>query len=121
MTKKSKVISISSLLAVVGIVGALGFAGVSYAHERNDVDHQEHRAEMDQIFADRDYEAWKEVIESKPKITDYVNEENFDRFAEMHELMQSGDKEAADEIRKELGLPEKMGKKGKGMHGKRFQ
>ncbi len=74
---------------------------------------------VQEALENKDYQAWKEEIDSRPRMTDYVTEENFDQFAEMHELMLAGDYEGAQEIRDELGLPE-MGrgagfKKGFGM------
>jgi len=56
-----------------------------------------------------DYNAWKEIVDSRPKITDYVNQDNFDQFVQMHKDMQAGDFEAADAIRTELGIPDGLG------------
>ncbi|MBU0732464.1 hypothetical protein KKC88_06335 [Patescibacteria group bacterium] len=85
---------------------------------------QAQKDEMENALTDGDYAKWKEIIDSRPQITDYVNEGNFDRFAEMHKLMQEGDFDGAQEIREELGLPDGMGMghgpgMGKGM-GKGF-
>ena len=89
-------------------------------HEEKMAQHEE----MQEALTNGDYAKWKEIIDSRPKITDYVNESNFDRFTEMHKLMQEGDFEGAKAIHDELGLPDDMGKGmgagmgkgGKGMH-----
>ena len=52
-----------------------------------------------------DYAAWRALIDSRPKITDFINADNFSRFTDLHQAMQSGDIETAKAIREELGLP----------------
>lgn len=59
---------------------------------------------MQQAFADRDYETWKELMDGKGRITEVINEKNFAEFARAHELALAGDIEGAREIRQELGL-----------------
>lgn len=59
---------------------------------------------MQTAIENGDYAAWKEAVDSVPRITDFVNESNFDQFVQMHNYMQDGDFEAAQEIRDELGL-----------------
>ncbi len=59
---------------------------------------------IEQALEEGDYAAWVQAIESMPKITDIITEENFARFAEMHEAMQNGDYETAKEIAEELGI-----------------
>jgi len=66
-----------------------------------------------------DYETWKNLqLEKKSEEISKIEEkfakklatitaENFAQFAEMHAALRSGDKNLADEIRDELGLPEK--------------
>lgn len=55
-----------------------------------------------------DYDAWLALTEEMPgkgKMTEYINEDNFAKFAEGWQLMQAGDYEGAQTIREELGLP----------------
>ncbi|PIR49204.1 hypothetical protein COU80_00445 [Candidatus Peregrinibacteria bacterium CG10_big_fil_rev_8_21_14_0_10_55_24] len=55
-----------------------------------------------------DYAAWKSAMEESGRpagMLDIITEENFDRFVEMHELMQSNDRDGAQAIAEELGLP----------------
>lgn len=68
--------------------------------------HKQVKAAVEQ----NDYNAWVTAVsESKmaEKHADKINEETFGKLVEAHELFQSGDKEAAKEIMKELGLKKK--------------
>lgn len=72
------------------------------------------REEVRTALENRDYNEWHTAI--TPPILDYINEDNFDTFADMHEAMQSGDQEKAEELREQLGLPErKAEQKGNGL------
>ncbi len=59
---------------------------------------------MEQAFESNDYNAWKELMSGKGRVTQVVTEENFARFAEAHQLAQEGKLDEARQIRQELGL-----------------
>ena len=59
---------------------------------------------MEQAFENNDYNAWKELMSGKGRVTQVVTEENFARFAEAHELAEEGNLDEAKQIRRELGL-----------------
>ena len=59
---------------------------------------------MEKAFQGNDHEAWKELMNSKGRVTQVVNADNFARFAEAHKLAEEGDLEEAKAIRAELGL-----------------
>ena len=59
---------------------------------------------MTQAFENNDYNAWKELMSGKSRVTQVVTEENFARFAEAHELAEEGNLDEAKQIRQELGL-----------------
>ena len=59
---------------------------------------------MEQAFENNDYNAWKELMSGKGRVTQVVTEENFARFAEAHELAEEGNLDEAKQIRQELGL-----------------
>lgn len=64
----------------------------------------ENRDAIMQAIEDEDYSTWYSLVTangSNPKILEYINESNFDKFAEMHDYMKK-----ANEIRDELGLPQ---------------
>ncbi|MFZ2189435.1 MAG: hypothetical protein WA057_02120 [Candidatus Magasanikiibacteriota bacterium] len=86
---------------------------------------------MQTIMDNKDYTAWQALMQERlnnspiVKTMDVVNENNFSKFTEMHNLMQEGKTDEANAIRQELGLPDRgegMGKGmgfGRGMHGGR--
>lgn len=65
----------------------------------------EMREEVQTAIQNRDYSAWKEAM--MPPVFQYINEGNFDTFADMHEAIQNGDTEKAEQLRAQLGLPER--------------
>ena len=72
---------------------------------------EEMQAERDAIqtaITDGDYDTWKELITERQakqvNILDVISEDNFDKFAKMHQLMEDGDTEEARAIAEELGL-----------------
>ncbi len=84
--------------------------------ERNE-ERREVRLDAKSALEAADYEAWLEAIAGTPAedvIGSIINENNFDDLVEMHELIQDGEKEAAQAVAEELGLPEapqhRMGK-----------
>jgi hypothetical protein len=62
-------------------------------------------AEVQTALENRDYNSWHEAM--MPPVFQYVNEGNFDTFADMHEAIKAGDKTKAEELRVQLGLPDK--------------
>ena len=65
---------------------------------------EERHEKMISAFENSDYQAWKELMNGKGRVTELINEENFSRFAEAHKLSLEGKTEEAEEIRQELGL-----------------
>jgi hypothetical protein len=94
------------LTALMLLLGNSAFAyrgdpsvrGPNYSSERH--------ALMTVAFENSDYEAWKELMSDRgnTRVTQVVTEENFDKFAEVHNLMLEGKIDEAKELRKELGL-----------------
>lgn len=64
----------------------------------------ERHTAMTEAFENNDYNAWKELMDGKGRVTEVITEENFARFAEAHRLAQEGNMEEARQIRQELGL-----------------
>ena len=82
--------------------------GPNYIEERHEA--------MEKAFANKDYEAWKEQMAGRGRVTQVVNEQNFAKFAEAHELAEQGKIDEANQIRTELGLGLKNGSgRGQGM------
>lgn len=83
----------SSTLAYRGDPNTLG---PNYTAERHEA--------MTKAFENNDYNAWKELMQGKGRVTQVVNEGNFERFAEMHKFRLEGRTDEANQIKAELGL-----------------
>ena len=116
MNKKTMLIGAMAL--VLG--GLVMFPGLVKAY-RGDPNIQgpnctaERHEAMTQAFENNDYNAWKERMHGKGRVTQVVNEDNFARFAEAHRLASEGKTDEANEIRQELGLGLRNGS-GRGRH-----
>lgn len=51
-----------------------------------------------------DYGTWADLMDGRGRVSEVINEDNFDTFVKMHEAMEDGDYDTAQEIREELGL-----------------
>ena len=108
----------SKLLIAPAIIAATTFAGTSFAygggHGPNH--NSEVRAQMQEIFANKDFSAWKELIGERPgrkRILEVVdNQEKFEKLIELHNARKNRDHETAKPLHEELGL--KMKHRGKG-------
>ncbi len=77
------------------------FRGKAHGNHRG-FSKEDHQALRDALEA-RDYTSWSELVGDR-KVGSLIDESNFDKFAEMHELFKAGDKDAAKLIAEELGL-----------------
>ena len=107
MNKKTLGLGLGALVIGLGIVsvsagtvlayrGDPAVKGPNYSQERHDA--------MTKTFEDKDYEAWKNLMQDRGRVTQVVNENNFAKFAEAHELAEQGKIAEAQKIRQELGL-----------------
>ncbi len=101
---------VAGVAAVAGLVNAgnvLAYRGdpavqgPNYSPERH--------AAMEKAFETNDYNAWKELMQGKGRVTQVINAQNFSRFAEAHKLAEEGKTDEATKIRAELGLELKNG------------
>ncbi len=70
--------------------------GPNYTKERHD--------SIQKAFETNDYNAWKNLMDGKWRVTEIVNADNFSKFTEAHNLAINGNLEWAKAIRIELGL-----------------
>jgi len=70
--------------------------GPNYSEERHEV--------MEKAFENKDYNTWKDLMNGKGRVTQVINEQNFDKFAEMHKLRLENKIDEANKIKTELGL-----------------
>lgn len=105
MTKKTVLIGVSTLLlgasALFPITAAAyqgdpAVKGPNYTAERHDA--------MEKAFANKDYNAWKALMQGRGRASQVVTADNFAKFVEAHELAEAGKTAEAAAIRTELGL-----------------
>ena len=82
--------------AVHGYRGEPNVQGPNCTAERHEA--------MTKALESNDYNAWKELMNGRGRVTQVVNEGNFARFAQAYRLMLEGKIEEAQKIRTELGL-----------------
>ncbi len=97
--------------AILGIVMVAGLASAfqgNFETGQLRLADDETRNALDQSFENNDYSAWYEIVSKQNKahkISEYITEENFEVFADMHEAAMNGDMETAKELREALGFP----------------
>jgi hypothetical protein len=107
MKNSTKLYSGLFAIAIVAITIATTTSASAYRGDPSvkgpDYSVERHEA-MTQAFETNDYEAWKELMNGKGRVTQVINADNFARFAEAHELAEEGKLEESKAIRAELGL-----------------
>ena len=81
-------------------------AGLTEERFNKSLERYERKAEI-KAAMEEGYDAWAELVSEHPrgeKLLEVINEDNFDRYVEMHDAIEDGDHETAKEIAKELGL-----------------
>ena len=105
MNKKTILLGLTSLIlgglvlapkAVEAYRGDPTVKGPNYTAERHEA--------MEAAFANKDYTAWKNLMQNRGRVTQVINKSNFAKFAEAHELAEQGKLVEANQIRQELGL-----------------
>ena len=116
---KKTTLGLGVLALTLGVIGVS--AGMASAYRGNpsvqgpNYSVERHEA-MAKVFENNDYNGWKSLMQGRGMATQVVNEGNFERFAEMHQLNLEGKTDEAQKIRQELGLGLGNGS-GNGMHG----
>jgi len=101
--------SILALTIAVVAAGSLLAAGNSYAYRGNPAVEgpyhtEERETAMDKAFDNYDYNAWKNLMVGRGRVTQIINQGNFAKFAKAHKLAEEGKFTEANQIRSELGL-----------------
>jgi hypothetical protein len=116
---KKTILGLGALALTLGVIGvsagtALAYQGdptikgPNYSVERYEA--------MEKAFQNKDYNAWKNLMQGRGRVSQVVDKDNFSKFAEARELMKQGKTAEAQKIRQELGLGLQNGF-GKGMGG----
>jgi hypothetical protein len=105
MNKKTIVFGLATL-ALAGLViapktveayrGDPSVKGPNYTAERH--------AAIEKAFENNDYTAWKNLMQNRGRVSQVINQSNFAKFAQAHELAEQGKIAEANKIRQELGL-----------------
>jgi hypothetical protein len=104
---KKTILGLGALALVLGITaistttvlaykGDITVKGPNYSPER-------HTA-MLKAFENKDYTAWKNLMQNRGRASQVVTEVNFAKFVEAHNLALQGKTVEAQKIRQELGL-----------------
>jgi len=97
-----------STLAITAVVGTI-IAGSAYAYQGDytkkgpNYTPERHEA-MEKAFEKNDYNAWKNLMQGRGRVTQVITKDNFAKFAQAHKLGLAGKTEEANKIRVELGL-----------------
>jgi len=113
---KKTTIGLGALALLLGVAGVSATAlayrgdatvkGPNYTEERHEA--------MEKAFENKDYNAWKDLMQGRGNVTRVINQDNFAKFAEVHELTEDGKTAEAQKVRQELGLGLRNGS-GQGM------
>lgn len=117
MNKKLLGLGVAAL--VVGGIGASASTALAYRGDPNVKGPNystEHHEAMEQALEGNNYEAWKNLMDGRGRVTQVINKDNFAKFAQIHELMEEGKIAEAQKICQELGLGMRDGS-GKAMGG----
>jgi len=97
---------------LMALVLGLGISGTALAYQgdftRNGPNYTpDFEAQITEVLTDKDYDGWKDLMDQKVgkgRVTEVINKDNFDKFAEAWKLAKEGKIKEANAIRKELGL-----------------
>ena len=97
---------------LMALVLGLGVSGTALAYQgdftRNGPNYTpDFEAQITEVLTDKDYDGWKDLMDQKVgkgRVTEVINKDNFDKFAEAWKLAKEGKIKEANAIRKELGL-----------------
>ena len=104
-----------AVFAVVALAGSMAVSAASDIGQfKNGRMNPENRDQIFSAIESGDYQTWKNLMGDRGKITEVINESNFAKFAEMHQLMKDGKMEEAKKIGDELGLGNMKGRFGRG-------
>ncbi|OHA81471.1 MAG: hypothetical protein A2675_03295 [Candidatus Yonathbacteria bacterium RIFCSPHIGHO2_01_FULL_51_10] len=121
---KKTTLGLGALALTLGVMGMSAGVASAYQGDPNtkgpNYSLERHEA-MEKAFENKDYSAWKDLMQGRGRVSQVVTPENFSKFAEAHELMEQGKVAEAQKIRQELGLglhngSLKGGMNGTGMH-----
>jgi hypothetical protein len=116
---KKTTLGLGALALTLGVIGMSAGTALAYKSDLTvkgpNYSVERHTA-MIKAFENKDYDAWKNLMQGKGRVMKVVNKDNFAKFAEAHQLAFQGKTAEAQKIRQELGLGQ-HNSSGKGMGG----
>ncbi|MFA6446093.1 MAG: hypothetical protein WCW14_02470 [Candidatus Paceibacterota bacterium] len=109
---KNKTLVFGALAIIIGVTAISAGSALAY---RGDPAVQgpnystERHAAMLKAFENKDYTAWKNLMQNQGRASEVITEANFERFVESHNLALQGKTAEVQKIRQELGLGLKNG------------
>lgn len=104
---KKTTLGLGALALVLGVIAISAGSALAYrgdpATKGPNYSVERHTA-MLKAFENKDYTAWKSLMQNRGRATQVVTEANFAKFVEAHNLALQGKKDEAQKIRQELGL-----------------
>jgi hypothetical protein len=104
---KKTALVLGALVLGLGSIGLLAGTTSAYQGDPNikgpNYSIERHEA-MTNAFNNKDYTAWKNLMQGKGRVTQVINQDNFGKFAEAHQLALQGKTDEAQKLRQELGL-----------------
>ncbi len=100
-------IGIGALALVMGLTALSAGSALAYKGDpavKGPNYSADRHAAMLEAFENKDYSAWKNLMQNHGRVTQVVTEANFAKFAEAHNLALQGKFAEAQKIRQELGL-----------------
>ena len=100
-------LTVSSLVSATSGEGKkMIFSGERKGMMARPFDPEKHQ-EMKAVLEQGDFETWRAHLAERCPNPELVNEENFEKFKQIKELLAAGNYEEAEKIKEELGLPDK--------------
>lgn len=109
---KKTTLALGSLAVILGVVAVSTGSVLAYKGDQTvkgpNYSIERHTA-MTQAFENKDYTAWKNLMQNKGRVTEVITKDNFVKFVEAQKLFLQGKTTEAQKIREELGLGLKNG------------
>jgi hypothetical protein len=114
---KKTTLGLGALALVLGVTAISAGSALAYRGDPTvkapNYSAERHTA-MLKAFENKDYTAWKNLMQNRGRASEVITEANFAKFVEAHNLALQGKTIEAQKIRQELGLGLKNGS---GRHG----
>ncbi len=98
----TSILTLGAFALITAAPSVLAYRGDPNVQGPNCSSDEQHQA-MQQALENNDYNAWQNLHQGKGRISEVINESNFSKFVQMHQLRIEGKTDEANQIRSELG------------------